>query len=41
VPGIHDLRLSAASKTWIAGTSPAMTVERPQIAEAGYVGSII
>jgi hypothetical protein len=26
VPGIHDLTLIAAEKTWMAGTSPAMTV---------------
>jgi hypothetical protein len=27
VPGIHDL-LSSAAKTWMAGTSPAMTTVR-------------
>jgi hypothetical protein len=27
VPGIHDLTTVAAGKTWMAGTSPAMTVE--------------
>jgi hypothetical protein len=26
VPGIHDLTMVAAGKTWMAGTSPAMTV---------------
>jgi hypothetical protein len=26
VPGIHDLTTVAAGKTWMAGTSPAMTV---------------
>jgi len=26
VPGIHDLTIFAAGKTWLAGTSPAMTV---------------
>jgi hypothetical protein len=25
VPGIHVLDLAAACKTWMAGTSPAMT----------------
>jgi len=25
VPGIHDLVRIAAGKTWVAGTSPAMT----------------
>jgi hypothetical protein len=25
MPGIHDFRLIALSKTWMAGTSPAMT----------------
>jgi hypothetical protein len=28
VPGIHDLITVAAAKTWMAGTSPAMTVIR-------------
>jgi hypothetical protein len=26
VPGIHDLTTVAAGKTWMSGTSPAMTV---------------
>jgi hypothetical protein len=28
VPGIHVLTSSAARKTWMAGTSPAMTKKR-------------
>jgi hypothetical protein len=27
VPGIHDLTTVAAGKTWMAGTSPAMTIK--------------
>jgi hypothetical protein len=27
VPGIHDLATVADGKTWMAGTSPAMTVK--------------
>jgi len=34
VPGIHDLLLPIAAKTWMAGTSPAMTVEN-------YFGSML
>jgi hypothetical protein len=30
VPGILVLLLSAASKTWMAGTSPATTRRKPQ-----------
>jgi hypothetical protein len=26
VPGIHVLKLQVTSKTWMAGTSPAMTM---------------
>jgi len=28
MPGIHVLLMCAASKTWMAGTSPAMTTVR-------------
>jgi len=28
VPGIHVIKLIAARKAWMAGTSPAMTTER-------------
>jgi hypothetical protein len=31
VPGIHVFAFLAASKTWMAGTSPAMTVENISI----------
>jgi hypothetical protein len=27
VPGIHDLMTVAVGKTWMAGTSPAMTAK--------------
>jgi hypothetical protein len=27
VPGIHVFFVAASNKTWMAGTSPAMTVE--------------
>jgi hypothetical protein len=30
VPGIHVLEVSAARKTWMAGTSPAMTTLRDE-----------
>jgi hypothetical protein len=32
VPAIHVLRVSRQSKTWMAGTSPGMTVERFSLA---------
>jgi hypothetical protein len=28
VPGIHDLTADVSQKTWMAGTSPAMTIVR-------------
>jgi hypothetical protein len=28
VPGIHDLAAARIDKAWMAGTSPAMTIER-------------
>ena len=31
VPGIHVFLCIAAAKTWMAGTSPAMTAERPNL----------
>jgi hypothetical protein len=30
MPGIHDLAAVRISKTWMAGTSPAMTNESPR-----------
>jgi hypothetical protein len=34
VPGIHVLLLRYPNKTWMAGTSPALTNERSELAEA-------